>query len=394
MEAHLLNAPAVIIGEGITALGTLRALHKHNVKTFLDCPSDDMASYSRYYRHLNFLSENRKKINFDAIAKLPYDKIVLIPCADMYVTQVQEMPDKYRDRLLIATCSIEALTTLVDKAKFANQIEQTGIQAPVTKLIKGIEDFDQLPASAFEDAFLKPLDSQSFHRAFGVKAVRVDSAEDAKQKFKKIADANCQVVLQKYIPGPAYNHYFVDGFCDRHGEVKATFARRRLRIYPIDFGNSCFMRSVPKSEVKNAISDLETLLKSINYRGIFSAEFKLDENDGQLKIIEVNARAWWYVGFAAACGINTPWLAYQDALSQEIQPINDYPVGARCVYPYSDFNAYRYGLEPKISFIQLIRNWIGAKQPVFCWADPWPATVEVFGLLKMFIQKKLSGAEN
>jgi len=48
---------------------------------------------------------------------------------------------------------------------------------------------------------------------------------------------------------------------------------------------------------------------------VFSAEFKFDERDGLFKILEVNARPWWYVDFAARCGVDVCRMAYRDALA-------------------------------------------------------------------------------
>ena len=166
----------------------------------------------------------------------------------------------------------------------------------------------------FSGSFLKPRDSHAFFRRYKVKACRVESREDAIEQFRKKNSDGFKVLLQEYIPGPTSNHYFLDGFVDRNGQVDAMFARRRLRMYPDDFGNSSYMRSVACSEISQAVDDLKRLLSAISYRGIFSAEFKYDDRDGKYKILEINARPWWYVEFAAICGVdvwNHPFHQFQ-----------------------------------------------------------------------------------
>ncbi len=89
-------------------------------------------------------------------------------------------------------------------------------------------------------------------------------------------------------------------------------------MFPLDFGNSTCMVSVAADEVAPAVASVERLLAHVGYRGIFSAEFKYDERDGLFKILEVNARPWWYVEFTARCGVDVCTLAYRDALGEAV----------------------------------------------------------------------------
>jgi predicted ATP-grasp superfamily ATP-dependent carboligase len=197
------------------------------------------------------------------------------------------------------------------------------------------------------------------------------------------------MMLQEYIPGPPTNHYFIDGFVDRFGVVRAMFARRRLRMNPPDFGNSTLMVSIPLSEIADAAASLQKLLSHLRYRGIFSAEFKRDERSGVFNIIEVNARPWWYVEFAARCGVNVCALALADALGERVQTISRYETGRRCVFPYYDLDAVRGEMRAgRTNFIGWARSWLGAYQPVFRWSDPAPALTEAILLIRGRVRRK------
>ena len=174
-------------------------------------------------------------------------------------------------------------------------------------------------------------------------------------------------------------HYFVDGFVDASGSLRASFVRRRLRMFPPDFGNSSAMVSVPSTEALQAVRSIQLVLERLNYRGIFSAEFKRDPRDGAFKLLEVNARAWWYVEFAARCGVDVCTLAYRDALGQPMPVVHDYRVGERLVYPYYDYFACRAAHRTGELFAaSWLRSWVGAQQPLFNWSDPWPALRETW----------------
>jgi D-aspartate ligase len=139
---------------------------------------------------------------------------------------------------------------------------------------------------------------------------------------------------------------------------------------------------VPVEETGDASATLKTLLADIGYRGIFSAEFKRDPRDGVFNLIEVNARPWWYVEFAARCGVNVCKLAIRDALGQPVETISEYEVGRRCVYPYYDWHAARAEHSAgRLGLPGWARSWLGAYQPVFRWSDPLPAVGEVAVLI-------------
>jgi predicted ATP-grasp superfamily ATP-dependent carboligase len=148
-------------------------------------------------------------------------------------------------------------------------------------------------------------------------------------------------------------------------------------MFPADFGNSTYMKSIPVSDVADAVQSLDRLLAHVDYRGVFSAEFKLDERDGLYKILEVNVRPWWYIEFAARCGIDVCYLGYLDALGCEVPPIVDYRVGVSLIYPHNDYFSYRaLHRKGEMSLAQWLRSWLGSTQPVFQWADPMPAAAE------------------
>ena len=58
-------------------------------------------------------------------------------------------------------------------------------------------------------------------------------------------------------------------------------------------------------------------LKSIKFVGIAQIEFKYDPQDQQYKLLEINARPWFWVSLTAACGMNLPYLLYKMAIGDD-----------------------------------------------------------------------------
>ena len=157
---------------------------------------------------------------------------------------------------------------------------------------------------------------------------------------------------------------------------------------PPDFGNSTLMVSVPVSDTGDAVATLRTLLADLDYRGIFSAEFKRDQRNGVFNLIEVNARPWWYVEFAARCGVNVCAMAVRDALGEPVETITKYDVGRRCVFPYYDLAAVRTEMSAgRVGVFAWAGSWLGPYQPVFRWSDPLPAAGEVAALIAARVRR-------
>ena len=80
----------------------------------------------------------------------------------------------------------------------------------------------------------KPADSQRSFARFRVKAFRIAGRKEAAERLAACAAGGHTMVLQEYVPGPPTNHYFLDGFVDRTGCIRALFVRQRLRMFPPD----------------------------------------------------------------------------------------------------------------------------------------------------------------
>ena len=382
MRAATKRTKVLALGSGITLLGVLRTLSKANADVIALPDIDRVTRRSRWYRAApDALSAMKAETLEQRLESLPAPT-VLMPCSDLWVRTVAALPPKVRARYPASVAPLASLDLLVDKAHFGATLDRLELPHPATRLMKSVQDLDRVSDAVLQSSFLKPAHSQQFFARFNVKAFRIADRSDVTDRLSECIRAGFDMLLQEYIPGPPANHYFIDGFVDRDGVVRALFARRRLRMSPPDFGNSTLMISVPASETGDAAATLRTLFADIDYRGIFSAEFKRDARGGVFNLIEVNARPWWYVEFAARCGVNVCELAVRDAVGESVETISDYAVGRRCVFPYYDLEAVRAERSAgRLGLVAWARSWIGPYQPVFRWSDPFPAVGEVAALI-------------
>jgi D-aspartate ligase len=365
----------------MSALGAMRCLARRERTVFAATGGADLAAQSRFYRPAltgdgSVFGENWTDDDYDTLASMPVERAVLVPCSDVTAAWVARMPETLKSRFVSSNPSARSLNSLEDKREFAQLCRQLDIPHPQNLFIESSDDLARAPIEELTNWFFKPSNSHAFQAKYDIKGVRITTRTEAETLWKKFSGDAISILLQEYVAGGADQHYFIDGFRDREGVVRARLARRRHRIYPRDFGNSSYCEQVPLDDVRPAWNSLERILEHLEYRGIFSAEFKYDAARDEFRILEVNARVWIYVEFAARCGIDVCDLSYLDALEQDVPDLVETSQGAGCVSFYDDFKSVREcPAEDRPSALQLLRQWISARKMVFCWDDPKPFIV-------------------
>ena len=370
------HVPALVLGTGVTGLGVLRALAASGVPAYSLADDPGPMRWSRWYRRAPGTERAARSDLAAYLEALPWERAVIVPCSDHWTQAVARLPSTLRERFPASAPEPAVLETLVDKLGLAKLLQELAIPHPRTIDLTRPAALADVPAELLSRAFLKPRDSQRFFAEHGVKAFLVRGRTEALRDLHRLERDGHRMVLQEFIPGSATHHYFVDGFTRAGGEPMATFVRRRLRMYPRSFGNSSYMVSVEAREAGPAIAHLWRLFERIKYRGPFSAEFKRDANDDVLKLLEVNVRPWWYVEFAARCGVNVCEMAYRDALGLPFDAVWQYDVGQGCVYTEYDVHAcLALRRRGELSWRDWAKSWLTAMRPIFRFSDPLPGTV-------------------
>jgi predicted ATP-grasp superfamily ATP-dependent carboligase len=375
--------PALVLGGDFTALGVMRSLGRRGIRLFAHGTEQAHARWSRWFRPLPDVPAGLSaEALLDRLAGGSHGRLVLLPCSDPWLRAAARRVAEGPGGLLASLPPPDTVEAFVDKGRLAGLLEAHGVPHPRTVVARGPAEVESAVGSLPGSAFLKPRDSHAFQARFGVKAFRTTQAAEAAARGREAAESGLEMLVQEYVPGPATCHYFLDGFVDRTGTVRAVFARRRLRMWPPDFGNSTSMVSVPVPEAAPAAADLERLLAGTGYRGIFSAEFKRDPRDGRFKLLEVNARPWWFVEFAERAGVNVCEMAFRDAIGLPVETVGSYRVGVRCVHPSFDRLAcadlVRKG---ELGRAEWLRSWLGAHQPLLSLSDPLPGLVDTAGIV-------------
>jgi predicted ATP-grasp superfamily ATP-dependent carboligase len=116
------------------------------------------------------------------------------------------------------------------------------------------------------------------------------------------------------IPGPDSLFYNYTVYIDRQGNPAAELGMKKLRKSPPFFGVCRVGEVVEVNELREPTLEL---LSHVGWRGMASAEYKLDPRDGRYRLIDINARPFLMQGLALRAGVNYPLLAWREAVSGE-----------------------------------------------------------------------------
>lgn len=375
------HPPVLVFGEGLTVLGTIRSLAREGIPALVVTEDVGFARGSRFFRTGPRITMPSLQ---DYLGSLPYETAVLFPCTDHWAREVAGLPEGLRERFPAPIPSWEVVETFLDKGRFSRFLQAHGIPQPRSVSVN--DSFDLEGIGETQGLFIKPLDSQRFNQRYRVKAFDTGSVQDLKEKLLRLAEDDVEVLLQEYIPGPPSNHYFVDGYY-RDRETRGLVLRQRLRMYPSRFGNSTYMRTVPVANAQGAVAVVEDALRAADYSGIFSAELKLDARDGTFKVLEINARPWWFIEFAAQSGVNVAALAYGDLVGAPREGLRIAIPGRECIYPYLDFRAcMETGFRKPATFGAWVMASVTGYRPLFQWGDPIPALLSAGELVRKLVE--------
>lgn len=373
--------PALVLGAGVTGLAVLRSLGRSGIPALVAGADTSTLARSRWYRRapgeaIDESPDGVRLARYLESTGLP--KAVLIPASDDWALAVGSLPARLGDAYPGIVAPEPVLRTLIDKQSFARTVRELDVPAPQTIAVTGAETLEAVAEADVARFFLKPRDSQQFTRQLGVKALMVTDRASAAELLARVERERLDVLLQEFIPGPPQAHVFLDGYVDRAGAMRACLARRRLRMYPPQLGNSTRSVTIGLDEVSPAVADLRRLFEAISYRGLFDAEFKHDARDGRFKLLEVNARPWWQLELAGVAGLDVCLMAYRDALGEPLPGADRYRIGCTWVNPVPDLRAWwslRGSPNGRGDFP--LRAWTGGANAVFSLDDPLPALEQI-----------------
>ncbi|MDM8000188.1 MAG: hypothetical protein QUS33_09365, partial [Dehalococcoidia bacterium] len=305
---------AIVLGSYVNALAVVRSLGRRGAYVVMvSHAGDQIGRYSRYVKEYAAVADPYR--DEDDVLRLLACKVpewrgaIIIPTDDFFVDILSRKKDELSECYTVATASRQAVETIQNKRLSYGLAVRLGIPVPMTFFPEKPEGLSEAARSVTYPCILKAYEGHKFKRDYPRKVIEVDSPARLYSEYESISRQH-PLMIQEVIEGSDSNIIGYAAYYDLSGDPVAEFTRRKIRQSPPSYGNAMVAESICNPEI---VSLSRRMLRELGYAGsLVSTEFKYDDRDGRLKFIEINARSVMWYALVEACGVNLPWIMYQD----------------------------------------------------------------------------------
>ena len=240
------------------------------------------------------------------------EKVLLVPCHDVYVRLVVENKEKLEKYYTFNCPSREIMDSFLVKEKFYETYKDSELEFPNTYFYDVKEEL-KMPKNFRYPVILKPGDGLLYYRHHfdgQAKVYRLNNLEEVKDVVKQIKDSGYDgnLIIQEYIEGDDTNLFDAVFYVNTKGKCElATFAQIGLQEHgPTALGN-CTVLINNYNQYGNTTKEVEKMknfLENIGYRGFAEFDLKYDPKDKKFKVLEINPRQARSSYYLCACGYN------------------------------------------------------------------------------------------
>ena len=391
---EIAKPPVLILGGYFGGLYLLREFGKRGIDVYVIADEKNNIAFKSKYCKKGFTASKPwdipglKKI-LKKMSKITTKRLIVYPVTDIDALNLSKIKDEVKDDYHLMVGDREPTETLVNKSKFYHALEKNHIENPKTFFPNDLTSAKQIGKKIQYPVFIRPAITQLFQNAFGQGKGFIAKSYPELLKYYRLAESKkVEIMFQEILLGPPENSLQLEGYFDKNFCSKGLFARQRLRIWPLDFGNTTLCVSIPLSKLAPETKQLTKFIKNIGYNGVASAEYRKNPKDGKNKMLEINARVWFHSWLSAKCGVNIFLSSYLDAIGEKAEFGKEYSTGVKSIYVDSDIQSSRTMYQRgELTAIEWLSSLRGVRQTVlFELNDPQPLFVT--GLKKLSNLKK------
>ncbi|MBC7984419.1 MAG: ATP-grasp domain-containing protein, partial [Candidatus Obscuribacterales bacterium] len=196
----------------------------------------------------------------------------------------------------------EVVSNASNKAYVMTAARALGVPIPETTIVESLAEVEALAATLSYPAVMKASRSR-VRTPSGWISTGVGYANDRSAfvaAMKKLRPEEYPILVQERIYGPGVGVFA----CFDRGAPLAWFNHRRIREKPPSGGVSVLRESAPLDPI--AVDYANRLLSHLGWRGVAMVEFKRDNRDGSLRLMEINGRFWGSLQLAIDAGVDFP----------------------------------------------------------------------------------------
>jgi predicted ATP-grasp superfamily ATP-dependent carboligase len=326
----------------------------------------DPMRFSRYTRE--FLSysckgnddETKLTAIYDAVKKTQAD--IVLPVDTQTIRLLSAHSASLQSIAALALVpTVEAIDIAANKWLLAEWLKEHQIACPVTILYRPGPAFEQELSTLTFPVLLKPT-QQIGDLGIGGRGIKIF---DTPSELLEFCNENIMIeyIVQAFIKG-------YDMCCSvlcREGKIEAYTIQKGFMASHVRFKPDVGTDFIDNTDAYDVIKNL---VAKMNWTGVANFDLRYDEEDQQVKVLEINPRFWGSLLGSFCAGVNFPYLSCLAGLGQTI--------------PKTDFKPIRYVTGEAAAAI-LYQRFIGHKTKAmyydnsalnFIAKDPMPKLVE------------------
>ncbi|GAC1381069.1 MAG: hypothetical protein NVSMB33_07560 [Ktedonobacteraceae bacterium] len=302
---------------------------------------------------------------------------VLITSSDGTIALVRQYREQLERKVQIALAKEAALSIAVNKEQTLEIARQMGIAVPHAVTLGSVSEVNAALREIGLPAVVKPVESWLWGEQRGTRVISqlVTTPDEARRAVEMLTYGGGTVLFQQFLSGRRESLSFFYA----NSEIYARYAFWGKRTNP-PLGGVYVLRqtiAVPTDTGEQA----ERLVREIELEGYSQVEFRRD-SAGKPYLMEINPRLNLAIATAVRAGVDFPYLLYQWANGDSLEPVKSYHVGRQTRYLAGDIMTTlasvrqrgRPGVTPPVYAFLLffLSFFIPMEYDYVDWRDPLP----------------------
>lgn len=374
--------PAIIFGGYFVTLTVGLSLAARSIPVYVLNERWEDARFSRHVRAIRLPA--KAPYPQSAMAFLAGDDSnhlkgsVLLAGGDEELEIMAKNREMLADKFRLDLSNPAAQLMMLDKLATYTAAKEAGVATPRFWQIRSEDDIHRLRHELVYPLIVKPKLSHLFQKKFKAKFFVAEGFDQLLEAHRLAESAEIETLLVEKIPGPDNRCCSYYTYLDEEGNALFDFTKRIIRRYPINMGLASYHIT---DRVEHVREPSLKLFRQVGLQGLANAEFKFDERDGQLKLMECNARFTAGNSLVARAGFDLGNFVYNRIVGIPQPPLTDFRTGLRLWDPLRDWCAFlelrKRGELTFPQWLASIMHWSSISY--FSWRDPLPS---IFRLCK------------
>lgn len=307
---------AVVVGDGLNALGVVRSLAQGRVRVALLHRAQ--GAESAQTRLARTVERYRAQADLpDALVQLQKQlggRPVLFLTEEEAVRVVSAARDRLQGSYRFRMADHETMVSLTHKEGVQLAAERHGLPIPRALRLQSEGDLHRLTEMRYPCVLKPGLKHDGYGNRFK-KAYTVASTDEAAELFREISPVLPDLIVQEWIVGGDDSIFFCLQYVGSQGQPVASFCGRKLRAWPPQVGGTA--SCMPAEDASVELTALTSkFFGAVGFQGMGSMEYKRDARDGRFYVVEPTVgRTDFQEEVATVNGVNIPlaaWCAEQE----------------------------------------------------------------------------------